>query len=83
VYVICNCPYPAWQKVHLVTYGFGLFGVQKKMVLALMVTLVTSLVMIVSLIDESDHNSSAFPIPSALENLELYDVTSRPQEYNF
>ena len=30
--------------------------------------------------DYEDHNSSAFTTPCALDDLELYDVTSRPQE---
>ena len=35
-------------------------------------------------IDEyEDHNSHAFTTPCALDDLELYDVTSRPQEWKF
>ena len=30
--------------------------------------------------DYEDHNSSAFTTPCALDDLELYDITSRPQE---
>ena len=30
--------------------------------------------------DYEDHNSSAFTTPCALDGLELYDITSRPQE---
>lgn len=30
--------------------------------------------------DYEDHNSSAFSTPCALDDLELYDITSRPQE---
>ena len=30
--------------------------------------------------DYEDHNSSAFSTPCALDDLELYDITSRPRE---
>ena len=52
-----------------------------KMILALMVTLVMPSDDRVPVDDEFDeHNSSAFTSPCALHDLEIYDVTSRPQE---